>query len=119
MSPRKSSTSSGNASPRPRYLGIEVAGAPSLPSRWVERELARLIGAPEPGAPKRVRLIRWEQRRGIVEVGHHDVASARAGWNTELAGPGGTTVRLVTRRSWGTLRKGKSWLRRLGAGSGA
>ncbi|HEV2231646.1 MAG TPA: hypothetical protein VGS18_05625 [Thermoplasmata archaeon] len=93
-----------------------MAGVPALSSRWVERELARLIGAAGPGAPKRVRLIRWEQRRGIAEVAHRDVASARAGWNTELAGPTGETVRFATRRSWGTLRKGKSWLRRHSAG---
>jgi RNase P/RNase MRP subunit POP5 len=112
VSPRKSSTSSAKPlSPRPRYLGIEVAGELSLPRRWIEQELGRLLGdvlAPE--APPRVRLIRWEGHRGIAEVDHLAVEAARRAWNREGPGPARDTVRWRTLRVWGTLRGAKRWL---------
>lgn len=112
MSPRKSSTSSAKPlSPRPRYLGIEVAGDPSLPRRWIEQELARLLAAAAAdGLAHPVRIIRWEGPRGIVEVEHRDVAAARRGWNRDGPGPGRDAVRWRTVRAWGTLRGGKRWL---------
>lgn len=112
MSPRKSSTSSGNPpSPRPRYLGIEVAGDLSLAPRWVERELARLLEEDGRRPGVRVRLVRWEGRRGIAEVAHTVARAARSRWNARLTGPAGEAVELATVRTWGTLRKGKEWLR--------
>ncbi|HZY91285.1 MAG TPA: hypothetical protein VFG07_00715 [Thermoplasmata archaeon] len=113
MSPRKSSTSSGNPpSPRPRYLGLEVAGDLPINPRWVERELARLLRpGSDPGVPPSFRLVRWEGHRGLVEVGHREVGLARRVWNDTVPGPGGHPVAIVTRRTWGTLRKGKLWLR--------
>ncbi|MCI4335575.1 MAG: hypothetical protein L3K17_00030 [Thermoplasmata archaeon] len=113
MSPRKSSTSSAKPSPRPRYLGVEVAGDISPPRRWIEHELQRLLdGAAGPGAHP-TRVIRWEERRGLVEIEHLDLDAARRAWNCEVSGLPGGPVRLTTRRTWGTLRKGKDWLRRL------
>ena len=111
MSPRKSSTSSGNLSPRPRYLGVEVAGDLPVPARWVERELGRLLQPTAPGPAARLRVIRWDGNRGLIEVGHRDVPRARQQWNGEVDGPSGTRLTIATRRSWGTLRGGKRWIR--------
>lgn len=118
MSPRKSSTSSAKPlSPRPRYLGIEVAGELSLPRRWIEQELGRLLAdAAADGAPHLVRVIRWEGPRGLVEIVHRDVPAARSAWNHEGPGPGRDPVRWRTVRAWGTLRDAKRWL---GVGDGA
>jgi hypothetical protein len=111
VSPRKSSTSSGRpATLRPRYLGVEVAGEhlPSLPPRWWEATLrACLERATVPG---RFRVIRAEGRRAVVEVDQLRSRSVRTAWTTVVAEPGGE-VRIVTRRTWGTLRGAKAWLR--------
>jgi len=104
VSPRKSSTSSDRPSSRPRYLGIEVAGVQPLPIPALERELARRLD--RPGIE--VRVIRLEGRRALVRIPHTSVAAARAGWNAPA--PAGALV-LRTLRSYGTLRKGKAWLR--------
>ncbi len=112
MSPRKSSTSSANHSPRPRYLGLEVAGDSTLPSLWWEGVLVdrlRLLIPKE--IPARIRWIRREGTRAVVEVDHRAVAAARAAWNVALVTPSGRTVQLRTARSWGTLRGAKAWLR--------
>ncbi|HYK92821.1 MAG TPA: hypothetical protein VEY07_02110 [Thermoplasmata archaeon] len=77
--------------------------------KWIERELSRLLFPSTP--PSTLRIIRWEGRRGLVEVGHRDVGPARAAWNGEIRDPAGRTVSVTTKRTWGTLRKGKLWLR--------
>ncbi len=112
-SPRKSSTSSGRPRrPRPRYLGLEVAGEP-LPSpasaRWgpLLGEAATAAG----GAPW-FRVIRADAGAAIVEVEARDVAAARRAWN-RAAGEGSPGLR--TARSWGTLVGAKRWLARRGA----
>jgi hypothetical protein len=111
VSPRKSSTSSGRRSdaPRPRYLGVEVAGElfpPPSPRGW-ETWLRGRLG-PDAGA---VRVIRSDGPRAIAEVGHRHLAAARRAWNGPLPDGG----RLATVRTWGTLRSAKRWL----AGDGA
>ena len=118
MNPRKSSTSSANSfPPRPRYLGIEVAGDPSFSSKVLERRLAAALERLGPGP--RVRVIRWEPPRALVEIDHGWAARARTAWNASLGGPadGGAPVAIATRRTWGTLRKGKAWLRSRPTGS--
>ncbi|HZY69385.1 MAG TPA: hypothetical protein VFF67_00195 [Thermoplasmata archaeon] len=114
MSPRKSSTSSAEPSSfRSRYLGIEVAGLYPVPPKWLERTLAQgLAHALGEGAP--VRLIRVRGARALVEIGHHHSAAAREAWNASFAGPDGTSVSVTTRRTWGTLLKGKEWMKRAG-----
>ena len=88
MNPRKSSTSSGRRSdaPRPRYLGVEVAGEllpPPFPRAWEALLRGRLgpVAAP-------LRVVRSEGRRAIAEVGHRDASAARAAWNGPLPGGG-------------------------------
>ncbi len=111
MSPRKSSTSSANPpSPRPRYLGLEVAGDQPVSPRWVERELARLVAAASADRALPFKIIRWEGRRGIVQVGHLDLPRARSLWNAATTDPAGRPLRFETRKTWGTLRKGKRWV---------
>ena len=104
MSPRKSSTSSGNPRfDRPRYLLVEAAGAGTLSPRALEGLLgARLAELPEPRP--RFRIIRTEGAHALVAVAHTDVGRCRIVWNR----PGDASLR--TLRSYGTLRKGKSWL---------
>lgn len=55
------------------------------------------------------RVIRVSAGRALVEVGHREVAAARGLWNGTIRLPSGE-LRLATRRTWGTLRKGKLWL---------
>jgi len=114
VSPRKSSTSSGKATPspvrRPRYLGLEVAGEllpPLSPHAWESLLAERWLAAGEP-AP-RFRLIRSEGRRAIVEVDHLDVPRARVAWSGPLRAPAALT--LVSYRTWGTLVGAKAWIR--------
>jgi hypothetical protein len=112
VSPRKSSTSSGNHSLRPRYLGVEVAGSSRfLPSiRWWEETLSSLLEA-TPSAGARVRVIRAEAVRAIVEVDHHTAPRSRKVWNAVVASPNGERWEISTKRTWGTLVGAKSWLR--------
>jgi len=106
-SPRKSSTSSGNRFDRPRYLLVEVVGAPTLSPRGLEALLHHhLVTA---GTPFRFRVVRTEGTHGLVAVAHVDVAAARLAWNRPSEG-GRAAVR--TLRSYGTLRKGKAWIAR-------
>lgn len=112
MSPRKSSTSSAEPSSfRSRYLGIEVAGLLPIPPKWLERALAQGL-TKALGESASIRLIRVRGARAIVEVGHRYSALARASWNASFPGPDGQPVTVATRRTWGTLVKGKSWMRR-------
>jgi hypothetical protein len=111
-SPRKSSTSYGKRSPpRPRYLGIEVAGPhppPGSPHAWEAVLRARLERAGI--SPSCFRLIRFEGPRAIAEVDHRTAPLARAAW--EAPGTGPPDLPLVPRRTWGTLVGAKAWLRR-------
>jgi len=112
VSPRKSSTSSGRpASLRPRYLGIEVAGEhlPSPPPRWWEATLRGCLD--RSAVPGRFRLVRAEGRRAVVEVDQLRSRAVRAAWTTSVPEQG-AEVRIATRRTWGTLRGAKVWLRR-------
>ena len=61
--------------------------------------------------PGRFRLIRVEGARAIAEVDQRRAAAARAAWNGP-APEGG--LRIATRRTWGTLRPAKAWLRARG-----
>jgi RNase P/RNase MRP subunit POP5 len=112
VSPRKSSTSSGKrpARRRPRYLGIEVAGEPFPPPslRWWETTLRRALDASS--APGAFRIVRAEGYRAIVEVDQWWASAAREAWTCRSAIPG-ESVELRTRRTWGTLRGAKVWLR--------
>ena len=110
MSPRKSSTSSANRSPRPRYLAIEVAGEPPFAARSLEHELRRRLEGAGRSSPA-LKIIRLEGRRAIIRVDHLDVSAARVAWNGPNAArtPGGLSLR--TLRTYGTLRKGKAWIR--------
>jgi hypothetical protein len=107
VSPRKSSTSSARSSePRPRYLGLEVAGEhlPPLSPRWWEGTLRRRSEAAPFGVP--FRLVRSDGPRAIVEVEHLQLATARALWT----GPIDDRLVLATVRTWGTLVGAKAWL---------
>ena len=106
MSPRKSSTSSGNSFARPRYLLVEVAGAGTPSPRSLEALLDERSLRP-PGPPLRFRLIRSEGTHGLVAVSHTDAPEARRLWNSPAV-PGRPMLR--TLRMFGTLRKGKLWL---------
>ncbi len=109
MSPRKSSTSSGRPpTRRPRYLGIEAAGEhlPALTPRWWETALR--AGLDRAGVSERFRIVRIDGRRAIAEIDHGTAARARSAWNAPLAD---RTTTLTTRRTWGTLRGAKRWLR--------
>ncbi len=61
--------------------------------------------------PGRVRLIRAEGDRALVEVPHRAVPLARAAWSSSWVTDRGTALRARTRRTFGTLVKGKLWLR--------
>ncbi|MCI4339503.1 MAG: hypothetical protein L3J68_04135 [Thermoplasmata archaeon] len=109
MSPRKSSTSSGRAPTlRPRYLGLEVAGEhfPPPSPRWWETTLRRCLD--RSAVPGRFRLIRSEGYRAIAEVDQFQAPAARRAWTTSVDDP---AVRLFPRRTWGTLRGAKAWMR--------
>jgi hypothetical protein len=58
-----------------------------------------------------VRIVRFEVDRALVEVPHTVVPAARAAWNGSWTTMNGTSVLLRTRSTWGTLAKGKAWLR--------
>jgi RNase P/RNase MRP subunit POP5 len=112
VSPRKSSTSSGKHSLRPRYLGVEVVGEPFAPRPWFEAALARSLGEAEAGvAPPRVRVIRSEHSWALVEIEHSLLAKARRSWNGTIEGPAGRRATVATHRTWGTLKDAKAWLR--------
>jgi hypothetical protein len=111
VSPRKSSTSSGRPPTlRPRYLGLEAAGEqlPPLPPRWWEATLRRCLD--RAGVAEKFRVVRVDGRRAIAEVEHRASAAARAAWTTSVT-ESGTAIELATRRTWGTLRGAKAWLR--------
>ena len=115
MSPRKSSTSSAEPVARPRYLGVEVVGETIVPRPWLEEALRRALtprSGAIPPAPRRIRIIRLERAKALVEIGHRWAAEARSAWNGPVPGPSGRPVALATRRTWGTLRGAKLWLRR-------
>ncbi|MGI0131530.1 MAG: hypothetical protein ACREDK_00300 [Thermoplasmata archaeon] len=116
MSPRKSSTSSGRpVALRPRYLAIEVAGDQPLSPRYLEGALVARLGLLD--VPGRVRLIRAEGNRALVEVPHRAVAAARIAWTGAWTTDRGAPLATVTRRTYGTLVKGKVWLRGARPGS--
>jgi hypothetical protein len=56
-------------------------------------------------------VIRLEGRRALVEVAHRWVPTAREAWNGSLETPGGAVLSVRTHRTYGTLLKGKRWLR--------
>jgi hypothetical protein len=107
VSPRKSSTSSGNRFDRPRYLLVEVAGLPSPSPRQLEGLLRARLGGPLGAAPFRV--IRVTGPLALVAVAHTEAPAFRTAWNAPAAPGAG---RLRTLRTFGTLRKGKAWLGR-------
>ena len=92
-----------------------MAGDPLPSPRALEQLFRRLLATGPDGGPVAVRLIRSEHGRALVEVAHTAAAAARIAWNTEAAGPGSPSVTLRTRRTYGTLRKGKLWIRAGGA----
>jgi len=49
-------------------------------------------------------------RRGLVEIDVSDLPRARTAFNARGTGPAGEPIEIATRRTWGTLRKGKRWL---------
>ena len=111
MSPRKSSTSSAEPTRRPRYLGLEVVGAQPIPPRHLERELLRRLAVAGARTPD-LRLIRFEGQRALVRIDHLEVARARSAWNGPASPTDGTgPIGVRTLRTYGTLRKGKAWLR--------
>ncbi|MCI4368061.1 MAG: hypothetical protein L3K09_00645 [Thermoplasmata archaeon] len=87
-----------------------MAGVPLPTARRLEELLGELfIEAGEP-RPK-LRIIRGQGRRLLVEVDQFVASRARLIWNASVKGPRDGTMRLSTSRTWGTLRKGKLWLR--------
>ncbi|MFZ0891014.1 MAG: hypothetical protein WB778_09100 [Thermoplasmata archaeon] len=82
-----------------------------LPSiRWWEETLSSLLAA-TPSAGARVRVIRAEAVRAIVEVEHQTALHSRKVWNAVVASPNGERWEISTKRTWGTLVGAKSWLR--------
>jgi hypothetical protein len=61
------------------------------------------------GVPGRFRLIRADGPRAVAEVDQHRARSVRDAWTTVIDGPG--EVRIAARRTWGTLRGAKAWVR--------
>jgi RNase P/RNase MRP subunit POP5 len=110
VSPRKSSTSSGNPTPRPRYLAVEVAGDQPLSPRWLESVLFDRLGENGPRSG-RMRVIRVEGHKALVEVPHRVAPTARAAWNGNWTTARGERVGATTHRTFGTLVKGKAWIR--------
>jgi hypothetical protein len=90
-----------------------VAGTPFPSPRALESALRQALArSTPPGAPVKMRLIRAEDRRAIAEVPHTTLPLARKVWNGSIPLPSGAPVSVTTRRTYGTLRKGKEWLRR-------
>ena len=58
-----------------------------------------------------LRILRREAGRYLIEVPHTAAAAARRSWNGPLPDGRRGSVRLATRRTWGTLRRAKRWLR--------
>lgn len=110
MSPKRSSTSSGNSLFRPRYLGIEVVGDPSFSPRILERWLSDRLADGSP--PPKLRIIRVVGRRALVDVPHTWAIRARTEWTGRWTTADGTDLEVRTYRTWGTLVGGKRWLRR-------
>lgn len=110
MSPKRSSTSSGNPLPRPRYLGVEVAGDRLFSPRVLEHWLSdRLAGE---GPPPKLRVVRVDGRKALVDVPHTWARRARADWSGRWTASDGTVLEMRTYRTWGTLVGGKRWLKR-------
>ena len=107
MSPRKSSTSSGNRFERPRYLLVEVSGAGTPSPRSIEEALVRRLPTAPVGAPFRFRIILSDGLHALVAVEHRDAPAARSAWNAP-GGPGVPGLRTI--RSYGTIRKARGWL---------
>ncbi|HEY6238837.1 MAG TPA: hypothetical protein VIZ68_06605 [Thermoplasmata archaeon] len=82
-----------------------------IPPRHLERELLRRLiaaGAPTPD----LRLVRFEGQRALVRIDHLEVARARSAWSDPGTPPTPSgSIGLRTVRTYGTLRKGKAWLR--------
>jgi hypothetical protein len=110
VSPKRSSTSSGNSLHRPRYLGIEVVGDPSFSPRTLERWLVDRLASEE--SPPKLRVIRVDGRRALVDVPHTWARRARLQWTGRWTAADGTPLEMRTHRTWGTLVGGKRWLRR-------
>ena len=87
-----------------------MTGGQPLPPRllelWLRRSLSETLGA-----PASVRVIRVEGRRALVEVSHLSATVARHTFSGELPGAPLPGLALATRRTWGTLRLAKLWLR--------
>jgi hypothetical protein len=64
-----------------------------------------------PSAGGRVRVIRAEAVRAIVEVEHRTALHTRQVWNAVVSSPNGERWEITTKRTWGTLVGAKSWLR--------
>ncbi len=111
-SPKRSSTSSAKPSRRPRYLAVELApGTHAIAPRSLEAALAQRLASATPEGRPRVRVLRFDGQRSLVEVDHLWVGPARERWNGTLTLPDGRSVGVATRRAYGTMRKGKRWLR--------
>jgi len=87
-----------------------VAGDPSFSPRTLERWLSDRLSTA--GAPPKLRVIRVEGRRALVDVPHTWAVRARTQWNARWTAPDGTQLDVRTYRTWGTLLGGKRWLRR-------
>lgn len=59
-----------------------------------------------------VRVVRFEGERALVEIPHTLVSVARGAWNGSWTSIHGTPLVFRTYATWGTLVKGKTWLRR-------
>jgi hypothetical protein len=110
VSPKRSSTSSGNSLSRPRYLGIEVAGDTSFSPRTLERWLSDRLTTG--GPPPKLKVVRVEGHRALVDVPHTWAIRARTEWSGRWTTTEGVTVEVRTYRTWGTLVGGKRWIRR-------
>ncbi len=84
----------------------DLSFSPKLLERWLTERLAT------EGPPPKLRVIRVDGRRALVDVPHVWAGRARSLWTGHWTAPDGTRVEMRTHRTWGTLVGGKRWLRR-------
>lgn len=67
-----------------------------------------LATAGGPGGP--IRVLRVQGRRAVVQIDQLHTGAARQAWNGPT--PNVPGLRLMTRRTWGTLVGAKAWIAR-------
>ena len=87
-----------------------MAGDSPFSPRQLERWLSDRLATDGP-APK-LRVVRIDGRRALVDVPHTWAVRARTQWTARWTAQDGAVLEVRTYRTWGTLVGGKRWLRR-------